>query len=55
MCCADLVWGCCREGGPTIFAEVKNDKGVERIVDLIVSAWKACGADEGFRRRQAKG
>ena len=33
-----------REGGPTIFAQVKNGKGVDRIVELIVSAWKACGA-----------
>lgn len=33
-----------REGGPTIFAQVKNGVGVERIVDMILSAWKACGA-----------
>ncbi|WEW57204.1 hypothetical protein PRK78_002666 [Emydomyces testavorans] len=33
-----------REGGPTIFAEVKNGKGVEHIVNLIVSAWKSTGA-----------
>jgi urease accessory protein len=35
-----------REGGPTIFAEVKNGKGVEHIVGLILSAWKASGAYE---------
>lgn len=35
-----------REGGPTVFAEVKNGKGVEHIVNLIVSAWKASGAYE---------
>lgn len=35
-----------REGGPTIFAEVKNGKGVGNIVDLILSAWKASGAYE---------
>ncbi|GAM82296.1 hypothetical protein ANO11243_002750 [Dothideomycetidae sp. 11243] len=33
-----------RDGGPTIFAQVKNGKGVDAIVDLILSAWKASGA-----------
>jgi urease accessory protein len=33
-----------REGGPTIFAQVKNGKGVQYIVDLILSAWRSCGA-----------
>jgi urease accessory protein len=33
-----------REGGPTIFAQVKNGKGVDAIVDMILSAWKSCGA-----------
>lgn len=37
----------CREGGPTIFAEVKNGKGVSLIVDLVLSAWRACGASHG--------
>ncbi|KAL2008677.1 hypothetical protein VTN00DRAFT_6871 [Thermoascus crustaceus] len=35
-----------REGGPTVFAEVKNGKGVEHIVNLILSAWKGSGAYE---------
>ncbi|KAL5362516.1 CobW/HypB/UreG, nucleotide-binding domain-containing protein [Aspergillus floccosus] len=35
-----------REGGPTVFAEVKNGKGMEHIVNLILSAWKASGAYE---------
>jgi urease accessory protein len=35
-----------REGGPTVFAEVKNGKGVEHIINLILSAWKASGAYE---------
>ena len=35
-----------REGGPTIFAQVKNGKGVDHIVNLILSAWKASGASE---------
>nr|OQO28930.1 putative urease accessory protein ureG-like [Rachicladosporium sp. CCFEE 5018] len=35
-----------REGGPTIFAQVKNGKGVQGIVEMVVSAWKACGAAE---------
>ncbi|BFZ64767.1 hypothetical protein YB2330_005919 [Saitoella coloradoensis] len=29
-----------REGGPTIFAQVKNGVGVDEIVDLIISTWK---------------
>jgi len=33
-----------REGGPTIFAEIKNGKNVDAIVDLILSAWKSSGA-----------
>jgi urease accessory protein len=33
-----------RAGGPTIFAQVKNGKGVDAIVDMILSAWKSCGA-----------
>lgn len=33
-----------RDGGPTIFAEVKNGKGVDQIVDMILSAWRASGA-----------
>jgi urease accessory protein len=35
-----------REGGPTIFAVVKRDQGVDAIVDLILSAWKASGATQ---------
>lgn len=33
-----------REGGPTIFAQVKNGQGVPEIVDLVLSAWRAIGA-----------
>ncbi|KAL7268384.1 hypothetical protein RUND412_008999 [Rhizina undulata] len=33
-----------RDGGPTIFAQVKNNKGVDAIVDMILSQWRACGA-----------
>lgn len=43
-----------REGGPTIFAEVKNGKNVEHIVELILSAWRACGADESYRARMQR-
>ncbi|KAF2830175.1 urease accessory protein UreG [Ophiobolus disseminans] len=35
-----------REGGPTIFAEVKKGRGVDAIIDLILSAWKASGASQ---------
>jgi len=33
-----------REGGPTVFAQVKNGKNVDQIVDLVLSSWKANGA-----------
>jgi urease accessory protein len=38
-----------REDGPTVFAQVKHGDGVEAIVDLIVSAWKASGAPQARR------
>lgn len=41
-----------RDGGPTIFAQVKHGKGVEQIIDLMLSAWKASGADAAYRKRQ---
>ncbi|KAI1497038.1 CobW/HypB/UreG, nucleotide-binding domain-containing protein [Biscogniauxia marginata] len=34
-----------REGGPTVFAQVKKGVGVDHIVNLILSAWKASGAE----------
>ena len=35
-----------REGGPTVFAVVKSGEGLQHIVDLVLSAWKASGAYE---------
>jgi urease accessory protein len=35
-----------REGGPTVFAVVKEGKNVDVMVDLILSAWKASGAGQ---------
>ncbi|OBT65281.1 hypothetical protein VE03_04677 [Pseudogymnoascus sp. 23342-1-I1] len=40
-----------REGGPTIFAQVKGGKGVDHIVNLILSGWKASGAEAVSRAR----
>ena len=39
-----------RDGGPTIFAQVKNGVAVKEIVDLILSAWRSSGASETPRR-----
>jgi len=39
-----LLIGSYRDGGPTIFAQVKHGLNVEHIVQLILSAWKASGA-----------
>lgn len=44
-----------REGGPTIFAEVKNGKGVQHIVNLILSAWKGSGAYDSSYKRWKEG
>lgn len=35
-----------REGGPTVFAQVKKGVAVEHICNLILSAWRASGAEE---------
>ena len=35
-----------RDGGPTVFAEVKHGKGVRDIEGLVLSAWKGSGAYE---------
>ncbi|KZM21490.1 uncharacterized protein EKO05_0006171 [Ascochyta rabiei] len=40
-----------REGGPTIFAVVKKGQGVDAIVDLILSAWKASGATQARKSK----
>jgi urease accessory protein len=44
-----------REGGPTVFTEVKHGKGVEHIINLILSAWKASGSYEVSLDRWKKG
>jgi urease accessory protein len=41
-----------REGGPTVFAQVKKGVAVDHIVNLIISAWKASGAEQ---ERKSKG
>jgi urease accessory protein len=38
-----------REGGPTVFAQVKKGVGMDHIVNLILSAWRASGAEEVSR------
>jgi len=38
-----------REGGPTVFAQVKKGVAVDAIINLILSAWKASGAEENRR------
>ena len=40
-----------REGGPTVFAQVKAGVGVDHVVNLVVSAWKASGAEDVVRSR----
>ena len=43
-----------RDGGPTIFAVVKHGKGVEHVVNLMLSAWKGSGAyDVSLKRWKA--
>ncbi|KAB5528148.1 urease accessory protein-like protein [Coniochaeta sp. 2T2.1] len=38
-----------REGGPTVFAQVKKGLGMDHIINLILSAWRASGAEEVSR------
>ena len=33
-----------RGDGPTIFTSVKQDKGVDDVVDLILAAWRQAGS-----------
>jgi len=40
-----------REGGPTVFAQVKKGVGMEHIVNLILSAWRASGAERVSKQR----
>ncbi|KAI9865554.1 MAG: hypothetical protein M1824_002294 [Vezdaea acicularis] len=43
-----------REGGPTIFAQVKHGKGVDHIINLLLSAWKSTEAYEEVTERRKK-
>lgn len=36
-----------RDGGPTVFAAVKNGTGVDDIIEHILGAWRASGAGKG--------
>ena len=45
-----------RESGPTVFAIVKDGrKGLDHIVNLVLSAWKASGAYEVSLERWKNG
>lgn len=44
-----------REGGPTVFAVVKSDEGVEHIANLVLSAWRGSGAYELSLQRWKSG
>lgn len=43
-----------REGGPTIFASVRNNEGVEEIAEAILGAWRVSGADINSRKGKGK-
>lgn len=40
-----------REGGPTVFARVKSNVGVDHIINLILSAWRSSGAEAISKER----
>merc|ERR1711964_878799 len=40
-----------REGGPTVFAQVKKGVGVDHIIGLIESAWRGSGAEAVSKSR----
>ncbi|PKX99094.1 urease accessory protein UreG [Aspergillus novofumigatus IBT 16806] len=52
---AEAVGADLKGGGPTVFAVVKHGKGVDHIVNLILSAWKASGAYEASLERWKNG
>jgi len=33
-----------RGDGPTVFSSVKEGKGVDSVIELILGAWRAAGA-----------
>jgi len=33
-----------RGDGPTIFTSIKEGTGVEEVIDLVLSSWKAAGS-----------
>jgi urease accessory protein len=33
-----------RGGGPTVFTSIKNDQGVDDLVDLVLAAWRTAGS-----------
>lgn len=41
-----------RDGGPTLFTSVRNNEGVEGVLELIKSAWENRGA--GIGKKQEK-
>jgi urease accessory protein len=43
-----------RDAGPTIFAQVKNGVGVDKIVELILAAYEASGAAAAAKAREVK-
>ena len=43
-----------REGGPTVFAQVKHGKGMDDIITLILSSWKASGAPQAIKLKQER-
>lgn len=40
-----------REGGPFCFTSVRNDEGVQEVIQHILEAWKASGADVAWQPR----
>ncbi|KAG9096492.1 hypothetical protein FRC06_008599 [Ceratobasidium sp. 370] len=42
-----------RDGGPTVFAAVKHGKGVDDVIELILGAWRASGANRGKEKATA--
>ncbi|WVR08555.1 urease accessory protein UreG [Kwoniella sp. DSM 27419] len=44
-----------REGGPTLFTSVRNNDGVQDVIDSILSAWKASGAAGKDGKGKGKG
>jgi urease accessory protein len=40
-----------RDSGPTLFTSVRHNDGVKEVIEAILGAWRASGADKQRRQK----